>query len=236
MRPAATALVGLAALFVALPGPDIASADTRLARETARLAPPLVTRSAWKALPPLPGMTPQMPKGIVLHHTGVAQNAARPLAEKLRGLQLFSQRAERMSPEYVKPAWADVPYHYIIGMDGRIAEARSPLFAGDSNTPYDLADRLQIALEGNFEQETPHPRQLSALADLVAWLQLSWAIPDDRILTHLSLTSVTTCPGTNLMAVLPGVLARASKRRLQQIARHCVRPPGPTFARTYCGR
>src|SRR4051812_5654530 len=124
-----------------------------LATEAERIAPSLVTRQQWQAKPALPGMTPQNPIGVIIHHTGVRQNPRTTLERKMQGLQSFSQRPGQVSASVSKPAWPDVPYHYYIDVTGRIAEGRDVLFAGDTNTNYRTSGFIQIVVEGEFENE-----------------------------------------------------------------------------------
>ncbi|HVL38667.1 MAG TPA: hypothetical protein VM328_04670, partial [Fimbriimonadaceae bacterium] len=86
--------------------------------------PPIVTREQWGANPPVLTRKRHVPTHITIHHTGVPQQPARSLEDKLRGLQLFSQREDKLASGQTKPAWPDVPYHFYISTDGRIGEGR----------------------------------------------------------------------------------------------------------------
>lgn len=190
-------IAGLASALVWLP----------LARAAARVAPPPhLTRADWGALPPLPGMQPQKPNAIIVHHTAERQNARIGTAQKLRNLQRFSQHPARLDTGHTKPAWPDVPYHWYVGADGVIAEGRDANFAGDTNTGYDTNGYLQMVLEGNFEIEQANDAQLAALTRLLAWQMDAWRIPLARISTHRD-HARTACPGRNLTAAMPRILA-----------------------------
>jgi hypothetical protein len=204
-----------------------------IAAELARFAPALVTRDDWRANPALPGMKPQRPSGIIIHHTDVRQNPKISLEAKMRNLQAFSQNPGQVSARVMKPAWPDVPYHYYIDGAGRIAEGRDVRFAGDTNTKYDTVGYIQIVLEGNFEAEVPTPEQLAALRDLMAALILSWNVPIERIGVHKQ-HAATSCPGRNFMAVLPDVLARTAERRTAMLASLCWQGVNGEFAKLYC--
>jgi hypothetical protein len=181
-----------------------------------QLAPFILTRQAWGAKQALPGMKPQLVGGIILHNTGVRKNRGTSLESKMRGLQNFSQSPGEVSPGQIKPSWPDVPYHFYVDSAGRIAEGRDTNFAGDTNTNYDTSGYIQIVVEGDFEKEAPSKEEISALHDLLAWVLHSRGLTVESITVHKDHAS-TDCPGRNLMAVLPNLLAQV-KRRLASVS------------------
>jgi hypothetical protein len=199
----------------------------------AKYAPPIVGRESWQARPALAGMKEQMPKEIILHNTGVVQNTKVVLEKKMYNLQAFSQRPGLVSPNHMKPAWPDVPYHFYIDVFGRIAEGRDVRFAGDTNTNYNTVGFIQVVVEGEFDEEMPNAAQMSALEKLLAWLLLSWNIPMESVSVHKD-HAETTCPGRNFMALLPGVLAAVKVQRSQIISEVCSHEPEERFSATYC--
>jgi hypothetical protein len=176
-----------------------------------RLAPVIITRQAWGAKQALPGMNPQNVAGIILHNTGVRKNHDISLERKMRGLQNFSQNPGEVSPGHMKPSWPDVPYHFYVDSAGRIAEGRDTNFAGDTNTNYDTSGFIQIVVEGDFENEVPSTQQISALRDLLAWVLRSRGLTVESITVHKD-HAPTDCPGRNLMAVLPSLLAKVKQK------------------------
>jgi N-acetylmuramoyl-L-alanine amidase len=164
----------------------------------------LVTREQWQAKPPTAAMKTQKPVAILVHHTGSAMNPEKSLEQKMRGLQRFSQAKEKLKDGRTKPAWPDVPYHFYIAADGRIAEGRAITAVGDTNTGYNPTGFIQIVVEGNFETETPEAAQTTALKTLLASLSKTYAIKPDQILAHND-KAQTACPGKNLKALLPSV-------------------------------
>ena len=166
-------------------------------------APVIVTRAEWKASPALSRIAArkQTPRYITIHHTGAAQNSKRNVEYKMRSLQRFSQKKTKLASGRVKPAWLDVPYHYYIGLSGRIAEGRDIQVAGDTNTNYSTEGHIQIVLEGNFEKHEPSSAQLKSLVKLTDWLSYKWKVPADRIRSHKHYAS-TLCPGEHLVGVI----------------------------------
>ncbi len=145
---------------------------------------------------------------VTLHHTGSAE----PLlphedpVQKLRGLQSWGA-AERN--------WWDVPYHYLLDLDGRIYEGRDWRFMGETNTTYDPGGHFLISVIGNYERQEPTPAQLAAIADLMAWAIREFDLPLDRIGGHYNYAS-TGCPGQHLRKHLEdGTLRRMVDARLE---------------------
>jgi hypothetical protein len=152
---------------------------------------------------------------------------------KMRSLQSFAQK--RVDGVGARPAWPDVPYHYYIDGLGRIAEGRDASYMGDSNTSYELDGHLQIALEGNFEQEIPTSEQLDALRELIVWLQLFWRLPAEGISTHQN-HAATVCPGRNFLKALPDVLAKVKDQRASAIKSTCTAQPAKDASNFGCER
>jgi hypothetical protein len=164
--------------------------------------PAILTREEWGAKPPVLARKWHVPEYITIHHTGTATRAEISTAQKIRNLQAFSQREDKLADGRTKPAWPDVPYHYYIGTDGVIAEGREEPFAGDTNTEYNPAGHLLVVLEGNFESEQPTPAQLESMRKMVLWLAHRWRIPAERIKSHKDYAK-TDCPGKALYEKLP---------------------------------
>ncbi|MCY7389041.1 MAG: N-acetylmuramoyl-L-alanine amidase, partial [Burkholderiales bacterium] len=79
---------------------------------------------------------------ITLHHQGLAFPRGKDPQQYLRDLQSWSRKTR---------GWIDVPYHYVIDLDGRMYEGRDIRFAGDTNTSYDPSGHALIEVVGNFE-------------------------------------------------------------------------------------
>jgi N-acetyl-anhydromuramyl-L-alanine amidase AmpD len=139
---------------------------------------------------------------ITIHHTAVKQRTDLSLETKLKNLQAFSQRDDKLASGKAKPVWFDIPYHYYISVDGRIGEGRPIEFAGDTNTEYDPAGHALIVLEGSFGSEEPTASQIDSLKKMVAWLSKTYKIKGEKIGGHRDYAE-TGCPGANLEKLLP---------------------------------
>jgi hypothetical protein len=166
------------------------------------LPPKILSRKEWKAKDAIGEMQQHTLQHITIHHTATPQKEESSIEKKMQNLQNFSQREGRLASGKIKPAWADVPYHYYIAVDGQIAEGRDIRYAGDTNTDYDPSGHALIVLEGNFEKEQPSLRQLASLLELLTWLSVNYAIPVSEIKAHNDYAS-TACPGINLKKLLP---------------------------------
>lgn len=115
--------------------------------------------------------------------------------------------------------WDELGYHFVIGngtdtRDGLVeVGSRWPKqkWGAHAKTPDNRFNDfgIGICLVGNFEIERPSPRQLESLARLVAYLQATYRIPQERIIGHGTVHSlanggtITDCPGRylNVLAV-----------------------------------
>ena len=144
---------------------------------------------------------------VTLHHTG-SPEPLRPdedPRQKLRGLQSWGASDRN---------WWDVPYHYLIDLEGRIYEGRDWRFMGETNTSYDPAGHFLISVIGNYERQEATPAQLEAIADLMAWALNRFDLPVERIGGHYDYAD-TTCPGKYLRKYLEdGTLRRMVEARL----------------------
>ncbi len=163
--------------------------------------PEIVSRKDWNANKPAGKGKKHEIKLITIHHTATPQRPSVPLSTKMRNLQAFSQREDKLDTGKVKPAWFDIPYHYYISADGQIAEGRELKYVGDTNTEYDPTGHALIVLEGSFDKEQPTPAQIDALKKMVAWLAGKYKVAAENIKGH-SDYATTACPGENLKKLL----------------------------------
>ena len=169
--------------------------------------PVIVWREDWGAKDVLPFAVEHKIDRITLHHTGVISNPKRSLEDKLRGLQTFSQREDKLANGKTKPAWPDIPYHYYISIDGRIGEGRPYKYKGDTNTEYDPTGHLLIVVEGEFGQEKPTEAEMVSLEKMLRWTMYRFKVDKSEIKTHRDFAE-TNCPGKNFTEPLAAVLDR----------------------------
>lgn len=161
-----------------------------------------VSRAAWGAHTPVLPMKEHTPTRLTIHHTGTAQNFKRTIEQKMIALQQFSQRDDSLDNGKKKPAWADVPYHFYVAVDGSVAEGREWRYTGDTNTTYDPTGHLLVVVEGSFDRDTLTTAQRRTLDKLIPALAHHFNIPAAALGGHRDYAE-TDCPGNNLYAELP---------------------------------
>jgi hypothetical protein len=164
--------------------------------------PQIISRSEWGANKPVGEARKHKIEFITIHHTGTNQRADILTTTKMRNLQAFSQREDKLASGKTKPAWFDIPYHFYIAVDGQIAMGRELKYVGDTNTEYDPTGHALVVLEGSFNKEQPSAAQIDSLKQIVAWLARKYKVPAANIKGHSDYAK-TACPGENLKALLP---------------------------------
>ncbi|MGZ8292393.1 MAG: peptidoglycan recognition protein family protein [Telluria sp.] len=167
----------------------------------------IVTVAEWGGTPTDPAEArPHTIDHITLHHQGEAFPQGKDPRAYLRTLQGWSRTAK---------GWADIPYHYVIDLDGVIYAARDINLAGDTNTSYDPKGHALIEVVGNFEEVQPNSKQLDAVVDLMALLADKYKVPVERIHGHKDYAE-TACPGVNMYRYLEnGYFHQRVKERLK---------------------
>jgi hypothetical protein len=150
----------------------------------------IVPVAAWGGTPADPALAHrQTIDHITLHHQGEPYKPGTDPQQYLRNLQTWSRGTKH---------WLDIPYHYIIDLDGKIYEGRKIDYAGDTNTEYDPTGHALIEVVGNFEEVEPNQQQLDAVVRLMALLARKYDVPLDHIASHRDFSKQTVCPGANL--------------------------------------
>ncbi|MBA3891962.1 MAG: N-acetylmuramoyl-L-alanine amidase [Gemmatimonadaceae bacterium] len=131
---------------------------------------------------------------VTLHHTGDSRTLEphENPAVRLRNLQAWGARDRN---------WWDVPYHYLMGLEGQVYEGRDHRFAGETNTTYNPEGHFLISIIGNYEQQEPTPAQIESIVQLMAWAVTEFDVPLDRIGGHYHYAN-SGCPGKHLRKYL----------------------------------
>jgi hypothetical protein len=185
--------------------------------------PEMVAHDDWSAMAPLTErFIPQQPERITLHHEGVIFDGSRSAREYLQAIQRWV---------ITSLGWPDIPYHFIIDLDGTIYEGRPLNMLGDTHTSYDLQNMVQVAVLGKYDagEQVPEQQQLDAIVSIMSWIALEHSIPADaeHIKGHrdyiewneekgMHIDPVTgeniTCPGDTLYKHFPSIIHRVAER------------------------
>lgn len=167
-----------------------ASCAVQAPTATAPNMPTIVPVSDWGGTPADAGRARRHEiTDITLHHQGEPFKPGTDVRQYLRNLQAWSRNTK---------GWLDIPYHYVIDLEGHVYAARDIAFAGDTNTEYDPKGHALIEVVGNFEEVEPNQAQLDAVVDLMAMLAAKYEVPVERIASHRDHSDKTVCPGANL--------------------------------------
>jgi N-acetyl-anhydromuramyl-L-alanine amidase AmpD len=140
---------------------------------------------------------------ITIHHAGVIDDGSKSGVQKMKDLQTFSLEEK---------GWGDVPYHFVIDLQGRLYEGRDVKYAGDTNTNYDPTGHLLICVNGNYEEQQVTSESYETLVHFTAKMAETYSIPVEKIKTHRDYATDTVCPGRNLYAYFQsGVFLRDVK-------------------------
>ncbi len=144
-------------------------------------------------------------KMVTLHHAG----DPKPMMpeddpiKKLQGLQSWGMRDKN---------WWDLPYHFLISIDGTIYEGRDYHYVGETNTKYDPEGHFLISVMDDLQE--PTPAQIKSITDLMAWAIQENKLSIDKIYGHCDFAD-TGCPGKNLKPLLKdGSFTKGVKERL----------------------
>ena len=129
---------------------------------------------------------------ITIHHGGVFFSDTANVVEHLQQLQDWSRKEKK---------WIDIPYHFMIDLDGKIYETRPINYPGDTNTDYDVRGHALICVMGNYEEQILADAQLVAVINLSAFLARNYNVGVKDIKGHKDYTE-TLCPGKDLYKYL----------------------------------
>ena len=167
----------------------------------------IISVKEWGGTPPPFTFAEHKIERITIHHGGVEFKKDQDPVAYLKHLQEWS-RTEK--------GWMDIPYHYLIDLDGKIYEGRNINYPGDTNTTYDPRGHALICVIGNYEIQKPNEKQLQSLAWLCAQLSKRYHVSLDSIKAHKDYAQ-TACPGKNLYQYLQnGELQKMIQTYLEQ--------------------
>jgi len=149
----------------------------------------VIKRAEWGWLPLEKGKEEAEIKRITIHHGGVEFTRDKDPVEAIRNLQKWSREEKE---------WIDIPYHFMIDLDGRIYEARPINYPGDTNTEYDPTGHALIEIMGNYEIQKFTEVQQKSLVEIITFLVKEFGIPLSEIKTHKDYSELTDCPGKDV--------------------------------------
>jgi hypothetical protein len=173
------------------------------ASPTPRLNEIAIPVQAWGGDHPTQTTRTHTIERITLHHQGVVWRQGSDVEAYLRRLQKWSRDAK---------SWADIPYHYIVSMEGRVYAARPEHIPGDTNTEYDPSGHLLVMLMGNFEEQEVTAEQWSATVAFVAERMRRHSLGLETLGTHRDYSKQTTCPGRNLLSRITPLRSEVAQR------------------------
>ncbi|MBE0539455.1 MAG: DUF1343 domain-containing protein [Ignavibacterium sp.] len=153
----------------------------------------VITRAEWGWQPLVNSVPQHIINKITIHHEGEEFAEGKDMIQYLRNLQSWSRSEKK---------WIDIPYHFMIDLNGNIYEARPINLPGDTNTEYDVRGHALICVVGNYEIQTIKETQLKALAKLIAFLKQKYNVDYKDIKGHKDYSKMTVCPGKNLYKYL----------------------------------
>lgn len=169
-------------------------------------AAPITNTPAIGFLPSQPGWIPSVrPRAwrwIVVHHSATDFGSA-----------------QKFDRDHRAQGWDELGYHFVIdngkgGPDGRVeigprwTKQKHGAHAKTADDRYNNFG-IGICLVGNFDNGPPTPKQMQALAELIAFLQFQYGIPPGNVIGHRD-TKATACPGRYLN--IAAVREQASQR------------------------
>lgn len=191
----------------------------RLARFKQVDRPPIVTREAWgarvvnhEAEEEFGFYSLDNPEGwreydtdlrvayqtVVIHHSSLYETDDETTIREIQNLHLDER------------GWADIAYHFGVGLTGTVYEGRK-MSARGTHTELHNTGSLGICLFGNFEEISPTQIQLDTTQALVNWLTVRLSLT--HLAGHREFNDITVCPGANLYPVLDKMAERAWLQR-----------------------
>lgn len=152
--------------------------------------PRVISKAEWGGGESSGTMKSHFPVSLTVHHEGSPHILTPDKDPKvlLQNLQKYGWNQKN---------WPDLPYHFLVDLDGNIYEGRDPMKVGDTNTSYNPAGKLLVTMMGNTALQAPNEKQLQAMVDIMAWAADYYNIDPATIKGHMEYTQ-TACPGKYL--------------------------------------
>lgn len=184
-----------AIVLLSMIGNPLLAAD--IAAESQVAKPAIVTREEWGSKPkPIGEERKQVPVWITVHHAGEVWKESDDPIKFVRRMQEWGQNRPTLEKPPRNTYWPDLPYHFLIGPDGRIFEGRPIEYEPESNTKYPLNGNIGVEMMGDFNVQRPTLAQIRSCVQLTAWLSHQHKIDLDHIRTHRDAApGQTDCPG-----------------------------------------
>lgn len=128
---------------------------------------------------------------IVVHHTASGPDIT----------------VEDIHQMHLANGWAGIGYHLVIYADGSVHQGRPLEMVGAHCQGYNSRS-IGVNLTGNFEIDQPTEQQIEALTTLLSDLMQAYSVPPECVTGH-NAWNATACPGANLDAILPDIVATA---------------------------
>lgn len=135
---------------------------------------------------------------VVIHHSSLYEIDDDTTMREIQNLHLDER------------GWADIAYHFGVGLTGKVYEGRK-MSARGTHTELHNTGSLGICLFGNFEEISPTQTQLDNTQALVNWLAIRLRLT--HLAAHREFNDTTVCPGANLYPVLDKMAERALLQR-----------------------
>jgi hypothetical protein len=153
-----------------------------------------VEREAWGWQDDATSLPKHHIEKITIHHGGEKFADDRDPQQYLRALQSWS-RSDK--------GWIDIPYHFVIDLQGTVYEARPLQYPGDTNTSYDPTGHALIQIVGDYRDRELSAAQLTAVIQLSAVLARRDDVSVSEIRGHRDYApGETVCPGENIYRYL----------------------------------
>lgn len=128
---------------------------------------------------------------IVVHHTASDPNIT----------------VDDIHQMHLNNGWSGIGYHLVIYPDGSVHQGRPIEMIGAHCQGYNSRS-IGVNLTGNFEEIQPTQAQVDALVALLSDLMHDYNVPPEQVTGH-NAWNATACPGRNLDAILPDIVAAA---------------------------